>query len=994
MGVDGSSDATATTRGQAPAIDGLRRQRVVGTLEEAVTTHPLTLLVAPAGAGKTTALAQFTRESDRHAVWCRASAMRADLEGALGQVATALSGAVEGLRSGWRTVEDAAGALSAVSSQAPTLLVIDDLQELAQAPAERAMARLSGALPSWLRMIAATRHAPGFDHGSLKRSGLMLEISQDVLRWRTWEVERLFREFYRMRLRPEEAARLTERTEGWVAGLQLFSLASHGLPMAERERLIDELHIRPGLVRDYLTQNVLTTLSDPVRSFLIDTCVLGRVDPVLCDQLRGRHDSAEILSGLIDKRLFLIPREDGQGYRYHEVLRAYLDQSLLERDGAAETRARFHRAAQLLESDGSVPEALHAYARAEAWKDAARLLGSDGARLAREHSAALAALPPALVQADPWLRLARARALVGDGQLRPALAAYREAEEAFGHLPAADTCRHERARLAPWVDASQRPSPGTIGLLLAAARGEPQRNGGEAASRGSARSMVVAAACFLLNGSVDAARRLARTAGSRPDAGVFTIAAARVLEQAVDLACGQDVDTAEILWAADTLEQLGAAWLARLARTLWSCRTSAGQQEVLATADVLDADDDPWGPPLLRLVASIAAVSHGRPERARLAEAARDLRVLGAEVLAAWAAAWEALALAQLHRADALTMAQRARSQARHAVVDGAEAVTELAIAASDPDQAERATQRARGLARDLGLVALQHLTGPNAGERPAPGLLAVRERRPSWSVRCFGGLQLRLAGRAVATTGLKPQSHTLLAFLAMRAGRPVHRERLTELLWPEESATTARRRLPVLISTVRRHLEPDVASGDWTVLVRDSDAYVLRVPDETPVDTHQLVAAARAARRARLEHDTSAEMAAHQRVMATYAGELLPEFGAADWVVEDRAYFRSQVVGAAKALAAFHLGESNAGACIDTARAGLQVDRYHSQLWRLLADAHRSVGDVAAVARVEDEHAAVLVELGIEPGTVIDPMDGAHDPTAGATTVSGGSTA
>ncbi len=260
--------------------------------------------------------------------------------------------------------------------------------------------------------------------------------------------------------------------------------------------------------------------------------------------------------------------------------------------------------------------------------------------------------------------------------------------------------------------------------------------------------------------------------------------------------------------------------------------------------------------------------------------------------------------------------------------------------------------------------------------------------------MRCFGGLQLRLAGRAVTTTALKPQSHTLLAFLAMRAGHPVHRERLTELLWPEESAATARRRLPVLISTVRRHLEPDVASGEWTVLVRDSDAYVLRVPDETPVDTHQLVAAAKAARQARLEHDTRAEMAAHQRVMAIYGGELLPEFGAAEWVVEDRAYFRSQVVGAAKALAAFHLHESNAAACIDTARAGLQVDRYHSQLWRLLADAHRSVGDVAAVARVEDEHAAVLAELGIEPATVIDLRDGAPDPTAEVTTLSGGSTA
>lgn len=946
-------------RFQVPDVHGQVRQRVLESLQQAVEAHPLTVLVAPAGSGKTTSLVHLARATERSHVWYRATPTQTPRDDLLGQLELAFRQVTGGFTGNWTHLEAAVDALAAIPEPPPTLLMIDDLHELADSPAEQILERLVHDLPPWLRVLVATRHRPDFNHSALRLSGDLVEITEDVLRWRPWEVERLFRDYYRMRLRPEEAARLTQRTEGWVAGLQLFHLASEHLPLAERSQLIDELHTRPGLVRDYLTQNVLAGLPDRLRSFMIDTCVLGRLDGPLCDQLRGRSGSASTLDELEHKRLFLTPREDGLGYRYHEVLRSYLEISMLERDGEMAARARFHRAGGLLERCGALPEALHAYSRAESWHDAARLLGSDGPALARGGHSILASLPPPLMLADPWLRLAHARALVGEGRLRPAIQAYNAAEAAFGPSPAAQTCRDEKAIAQPFVDVRERPPRTLADLLREALRTDPRRRAHEALATETPEGMLTAAVAVLLAGGADEARQLARRAGSDPEAEVFVIAAARALEHVAGLAGGLPEDFGDLLWAAETFEHLGSTWLARLARTVSNCQSVAGLEEVATTWELLNGDDDPWGPPLFRLVAGIAAVIHERPEPDWLDEAARSFREIGAGTMEAWARAWEALARADRDEPEPLAAAEQARSLARHAHVPGAVAVSEVAIAVADATQAQDAMARARSLSRELGLV-LPALTEPRRE-------FEVDVRGPAGSrVTCFGHLDLVIEGRSVDLSGLKPQSRTLLGLLAIRTGAPLHREYLIDALWAGEDPTAARRRLPVLVSTVRRHLEPDARPGDWSLLVRQGEAYMLQSPQDTYVDVRAFEEAASHARNAHVRRDLEAEVEAHRRVIATYGGDLLPEFGAVEWVVEEREYYRAQVIRSAVTLASWQLEGGDPSACAETVEAGLRIDRYHSQLWCLLADAHRALGDLAAATRAEQGHAAVLQELGI----------------------------
>jgi DNA-binding SARP family transcriptional activator len=944
-----------------PDVQGLRRQRVLNVLE-ATDTCPVRLLVAPAGAGKTTTLVQFGRTTSRTPAWYSAEVTDADPKRALAHLEHALCGVVEGLPGGWTDVEIATESLTSTPEPAPTVLLLDDLHELRRSSGERAIGRLLGALPPWLSVVAATRHPPDLNLTRLRVSGQLMDIPDDVLRWRTWEVERLFATFYGDRLRPEDAARLTQRTEGWAAGLQLFHLAGQSLPIASRTRLIDGLHTRPGLVRDYLAHNVIGGLSDELRTFLVDTCVLGRLNARLCDLLRDGEGSAELLGVLEAQRLFLVPREDGNGYRYHEVLRSYLEISLLERDGPAATRQRYQRAGQLLEAEGAIAEAVHANARGEAWGDVARLLGRAGPVLASGNGARRLSerLPPALVMGDPWLQLAEARALVADGSLQRAAAAYGDAKVAFGRTSRAQVCDAELAAVTPWIDPREHQIRGSTDLLRAAIRRDPARYAALAVRPESASGRLVGAVAMLLAGRAEQAEQLARAAGSSPDADLFVMAAGHAVEHATALMGGRTADPSTILQAAETFEQLGAGWLARVIRVVGSARARAVFDEARALGEVIERRaDDLWGRPLLALVAGIASVVDGRPQPGLLEEAAKGFRMLDAGTLEAWALSWGALAVARSGALEPVLAAEQARSFARSVSVPGAELIAELAYAESDEHGGRDALLRAGDLARDLGFPALVG--------RPvrAPPVVTTRGRAPS-HVQCFGGLQMIIHRRHLDLSDLKPQGRAVLALLAMEAGGSLHRDRLVDALWPEGSAAAGARKLPVLISTLRRYLEPETRAGAWTLLVRVGETYAIRVPDDAEFDLRVFDDAFAAAATSHRADDRDGEVAALQTAFDAYGGELLPEFGSAEWVVAERERYRERFIRVAGGLARHHLAGRDPDAAVEATTAGLRADRYRSRLWDSLVLAHQQAGDLAAAARAQAQHRAMLAELGL----------------------------
>lgn len=959
MGVVEVGSPAGNPTGSPGASRGLARPRVLHRLVSYL-DHPMTLMVAPAGSGKSTTLLHLADSLDRCVAWYQAdptsSAPRAFLEG----IQEALSPI---LRHPLPASADVAGlvtALGAMPAAEPTVLFVDDLHALAGAPSEATVEVIVRRMPPWLRIVAATRRPPGFNLPDLLLHGLAVEVDADLLRWRSWEVEQLFRSFYRTPLRPEEAARLTQRTEGWVAGLQLFHLATRRLPPSGREALVDRLHTSPGLVRDYLTRNVLGSLAADLRTFVVDTCVLGRLDPALCDALRDADDSERYLHELQRQRLFLVPTADGHAHRYHEVLRAYLEVSLLERDDPADVRARHGRAGRILEQHGALADAVHAYARAEAFDDAARVLGADGPMVvAGGGPSLLDRLPAPLADNDPWLQVIRARSLVGEGRLDDALAAYRSARERFGRGPAVATFQGQLQALESWVRNVDEPPRSPTDRLRSALRRDPRKVGSDAvAADSSPVGLLVGAVALLLAGAVDDARALVRRVGISAGCGPFAMAAADALDHLASVAAGGHADPDDLMSPAETFEHLGVPWLARLAGAVVSLQDQFDVQEAEVAWRTVDEAKDPWGRLLLGLAGGISAVCHDQPRPDWLDEAAAACRQLGAPVLQAWARAWEALGRAREGDADASLLAVQARSLARSILVPGAEAVAELATAEAGGPEAPDALVRARSLAGELGL-------GLPIGGRVRSHVEVVGTS-PTSLARCFGGLRLTLHGRDVAVDQLKPQARTVLAMLLLHGGAPVHRDRLTEALWPGNDPAVVARRLPVLISTVRRHLEPWAPAGEWSLLVRIGEAHGLRLPPGTWSDVTVFDEAVIAARR---EGDHASVTRSLQVAFDAWGGELLPEFGPAEWVVRPREDRRLEFARVARALAAARLGEDEPSACVDIARSGLRADRYSSRLWDLLVVANRRVGDLAAAARAERDHRAVLAQLGVRPG-------------------------
>ncbi len=931
--------------------------------------------------------------------WYRAESTDGTETALVACLEAAFTSAIEGLPRGWTSVEDAAAALE---SAAPTkvLLVVDDLHTLTGSPAEAAFERFVDYAPPALAILAGSRTLPAFNLSRRRVSGELLEIGVDDLRFRSWEVERLFRDFYDDALRPDELARLARRTEGWAAGLQLFHLATRGKPRDERLRILAGLGSSSRFVRDYLARNVVAELPDELRDFLVRTSVLRRLSGPLCDALLERSGSRALLEELERRSVFTVALDDEGTFRYHEVLRSHLETMLVAEAGEPGARAQARRAGELLVADGAVAEALAAFSRAEDWSAVDRLLEGHGARIVDGHGSWIDSLPAALLVQDPWLTLATARRHRAEGRWSHALDAYGSAEALFGAGDSGAACRRERVALAAWLDPHPAPSTEWTGWLRAAVARDPlarrgpaaasaMAGGGTAGSGGAvhapaepgAGEMLAVGLATLVAGRVRDARALL-TEAARAATGSPTLAAAAALGAAVAGILGGDPKEAiEAEAAVAAAERLGVSWLAQVGRAaLAISRTPIGSEygraDAAAVRIAAGREQDPWGEALAALAEGWAALDTPDEARPTLEIAAARFRALGASSLEAWARSLIAGCLAHADAPNARETARAAEAFARTAGTPGPQALAYAALAVADPVHATELRAFADSLFEETGLAepeALRpagsgsgrlDLRGASALDGQGAGAPELADGDPPLEIRCFGAFAISIAGRPVDLASLKPRPRAVLRLLAVNAGRPVHREVIQDALWPDADPEAGARSLHVALSALRRELDAAAGPGGHEVLARDGDAYRLAIPPGSRVDVLAFEGALARARAAR-ERDDRLTAAAYRAAVAAYAGDLLPEDGPADWIVARRGRARADYVEAALGLAELVLAERPAEAaavCV----AALGIDAYHDPLWRLLIEAREQAGDRAAAASARASYERMLADLGL----------------------------
>ncbi|MFT4216064.1 MAG: BTAD domain-containing putative transcriptional regulator [Micropruina sp.] len=885
-----------------PDARGLVRDRLDSVAASVRTGAPgdaaSTLVIGPPGSGKTTLLSQFASGAGRVG-WYRAGREDGDAASVTRYLGHALAVALDdpalALAAAGGMIDDVIRALDDAGPRRG-LLFVDDLQEIAGTPAERALETLLLMRPRELGIVLGSRRPPSIDTARLVVSGELRELDGDDLRFRSWEVEQLFRTVYDAPLSPEGAAALTRRTGGWAAGLHLFHLATARYGRTERERAIGELGGRSRLIRSYLARNVLDGIDPERLEFLLRTATLGVLTGRLCDDLLATCGSASVLAALEDEQFFTTSTDGGVTYRYHHVLQTQLEVLLVDRLGASGARELYRRSAELLERDARIGAAVHAYARAEDWGAVARLLTPVPPATDGDAVTGLLALP-GVPDDDPCLAIAGARLLARRGQLGEAVAAYRRAELLLDDRPFIERSRRERRSLELWLP-NAAPPPATAAGGLSPVSVELRAVTRWA--RAAVSTPLAQAVHQLIAGRLDEAASALDRVGA--DEG-WELLAGRLMRQFLCLVGDGEPDAGGVEAVLLEADLEGWPWLARIARgvQLAALIASAPEEWTASAHELIDSyrgGAEPWTEAMVAIALGAGFARAGRPEAAAtaLAHAGEVADRMAAPALRAW---------------------------------------TRLLCS---------------------GLVATAVVT-------PAPPTVTASDRRdegPRVVLSCLGGFRLSVDGRPVDHVALRPRARSLLMLLALHHRRPLHREHLLEQLWPGSSLASGVHCLQVSVSSIRLCLE--AAGLDREALVREGDAYALRIAgaDDRLRSFERLVADAAAS------GDRATALRLRTAALALYNGDLLPEAGPAEWVVDERDRLRRLATTAASAAASDALATGDPRTALEHAHRAIDLDPYQDSSWSLIAESNLRLGNHSAAALAQQKQAWALAELGL----------------------------
>jgi LuxR family maltose regulon positive regulatory protein len=186
------------------------------------------------------------------------------------------------------------------------VLVLDDYYCIKSEGIHEALAYLIDYAPPNMHVILATRTEPPLPLAQWRARGQLLELRASDLRFSVEETERLFDQVAGLSLTAKDVVALQERTEGWVAGLQLAALATRERPGPLEIASVRDFGGDHQYVTDYMASEVLQQQPDPVRAFLLQTAILDTLNGSLCDALTGQADSRTVLERLHQQNLFII----------------------------------------------------------------------------------------------------------------------------------------------------------------------------------------------------------------------------------------------------------------------------------------------------------------------------------------------------------------------------------------------------------------------------------------------------------------------------------------------------------------------------------------------------------------------------------------------------------------------------------------------------------------------------------------------------------------
>ena len=425
--------------------------------------HPkrkLTLVSAPAGFGKTTLLSEWISALPKRSVawvsldrsdntpasfWTYVIAALQSIQPNLGKRALSLvqSSQPPGTEALLMTLLNELTVI-----KADIALVLDDYHAIETQAIHDGMGFFLSHLPPQVHLIIASRADPPLSLARLRSHGDLTELRVSDLRFTPDEAAAFLNQGMGLEISADDVAALEQRTEGWIAGLQLAALSLQG-----REDVSEFVAAFSGddrYIVDYLLEEVLQRQPDRIRHFLLQTALLDRLSGSLCDAVTSQNNGQSMLETLERDNLFIIPLDNKrQWYRYHHLFADVLQAHALK-ECPEQMPALHGQASKWYEQNELFSDAIRHALAAKDFEHAAGLIEQVWPAMRNRQQDAtvlgwLKVLPDLLIRVRPVLSVAYAIALLNTGKIDAVEDRLQDAEHALAAVEDSEVEQHYRS---------------------------------------------------------------------------------------------------------------------------------------------------------------------------------------------------------------------------------------------------------------------------------------------------------------------------------------------------------------------------------------------------------------------------------------------------------------------------------------------------------------------------------------------------------------------
>lgn len=388
-----------STKFQIPHLRNtiVSRPKLMRKLNEGMKTK-LMLVSAQAGYGKTTALCEWVKQCSVLTAWVSLDQLDNDWTSFWSCVTASIQERVPNfgqtigyllekgpLESSALMIKELLNELNHITGE--LVIILDDYHFIELPDIHESLSYLLEHFPPHIHLYIASRTDLPIPTARLLAKGELHYIQTHDLRFELDEGLVFFRDTTDLSLTKGQVTELFHQTEGWVSGLQLAAISLKNSVNVNRS--IQGFTGRQHHISDYLLEEVFLHQSETMRSFLLETSILSRMNHSLCQAVTGQMNSQAQLERLEQLNLFIIPLDEERNwYRYHHLLSDFLRQlgSRTDQDKWIQVHIR---AANWLEKHGFDEEAVEHYLEGQQFADVIRLIEKNPPALMQSKSAAL-----------------------------------------------------------------------------------------------------------------------------------------------------------------------------------------------------------------------------------------------------------------------------------------------------------------------------------------------------------------------------------------------------------------------------------------------------------------------------------------------------------------------------------------------------------------------------------------------------------------------------